>query len=176
MLPIRLSAARRARASLVALGAALLLSIACDSRTPLAGGASSPEALAVLVLSALEQRDAVALRRLALSEREFREHIWPELPAARPERNLPFSYVWGDLRQKSDGALASTLAEYGGRRFELVSVRATGETTQYSSFLVRRQTELTVRDEGGNTSQLRLFGSLLAKDGVYKVFSFVVDD
>ena len=128
------------------------------------------------MLSALEQRDADALRAVALSEGEFREHIWPELPAARPERNLPFSYVWGDLHQKSDAALASTLAEYGGHRFELVSVRAAGETTQYSSFLVRRQTELTVREESGDTRQLRLFGSLLEKDGVFKVFSFVVDD
>ncbi len=55
-------------------------------------------------------------------------------------------------------------------------MRAAGETTQYSSFLVRRQTELTVREEGGDTRQLRLFGSLLEKDGVFKVFSFVVDD
>ncbi len=57
-----------------------------------------------------------ALRDLALNEIEFREQVWPELPAARPERNLPFSYVWGDLRQKSDANLERTLARHGGRR------------------------------------------------------------
>lgn len=149
---------------------------ACDTRTPLANAEASPDALGRRVLAAVERRDIDGLRNLALSEREFREHVWPELPAARPERNLPFSYVWGDLHQKSEAALATTIAEHGGRRLELVSVRSLGEATQYNTYTVRRQTELTVRDERGDAIQLRLFGSIIEKDGVFKVFSFVVDD
>jgi hypothetical protein len=128
------------------------------------------------VLSAVEQRDTIALRGLALSEEEFREHVWPELPAARPERNLPFSYVWGDLRQKSDASLGQTLARHGGRRYALVSVRNTGETTRYPSYSVSRETVLTVRDETGAAMELRLFGSTIQKEGGWKVFSYVVDE
>src|SRR5687767_8103866 len=72
---------------------------------PLLNASSSSQDLASAVLEALAQRDANRLRALALSEREFRDHVWPELPASRPERNLPFSYVWGDLRQKSEESL-----------------------------------------------------------------------
>ena len=156
--------------------AAVLLLASCDSRTPLANTAPSPEALGRRVLAALERKDLAELRASALSELEFREHVWPELPASRPERNLPFSDVWGDLHQKSEGSLASTLAEHGGRRLELVSIRALGKTTQYKTFVVHRQTELTVRDEGGQERQLRLFGSMIGKDGAFKVFSFVADE
>jgi hypothetical protein len=128
------------------------------------------------VLDGIARGDTAALRGLALNEQEFREHIWPELPASRPERNLPFSYVWGDLHQKSEMALGQTLARHGGRRYTLVSVRFAGDTTRYPSYTVFRETVLSVRDEQGVETDLRVFGSSLAKDDSWKVFSYVVDD
>jgi hypothetical protein len=143
---------------------------------PLANSYPSSETLAAAVLEAVERRDANQLRALALTEEEFRDHVWPELPAARSERNLPFSYVWGDLRQKSALALDQTLARHGGRRYTLVATRFDGDTTRYPSYVVYRETVLRVRDDTGAVSELRLFGSSLEKDQTWKVFSYVVDD
>lgn len=142
---------------------------------PLTNAHPTVEALAGAVLRAVERRDAVALRALALSEAEFREHAWPELPASRPERNLPLSYVWGDLHQKSEASLKETLAREGGRTSTLVSVRFDGEATAYPSYTVRRETVMTLRDPDGTTREARLFGSSFEKDGAWKVFSYVVD-
>jgi hypothetical protein len=136
----------------------------------------SPQALATAVLNAVERRDTDELRGLALSEEEFREHVWPELPAARPERNLPFSYVWGDLRQKSDDNLRRMVVRHGGRKYAFVAMRSAGETTRYQSYTVSRETVLKVRDETGAEMELRLFGSTIQKDGGWKVFSYVVDE
>ena len=127
------------------------------------------------MLSGFERRDVNGLRTLAVSEQEFRDHIWPELPSARPERNLPFSYVWGDLHQKSEAALSGTLASRGGQHYQLIAVRFLGGTTQYKTYLVHRQTALTVKDPSGNEQQVRLFGSVLEKQGEFKVFSYVVE-
>ncbi len=156
--------------SLVAVFAA-----ACSPAPPLANTHASFEALATAVLDALAQRDRDALEAIALREQEFRDHVWPDLPAARPERNLPFSYVWGDLRQNSDANLATTLAKHGGHRYELVSVRFEGASTRYSMCQVHRQTVLTVRNVMGVQQELRLFGSSLEEKGEWKVFSYVVD-
>lgn len=159
--------------SIVALSIA---AISCSrASAPLAGSEASAAALAQSVLTALQRRDATALRAAALSEQEFREQVWPELPAARPERRLPFSYVWGDLRQKSEAALAAVLTTQGGKRLELVAVRFLGETTHYKSYIVRRKTEVTVKDPMGAEMQLRVFGSVLEKDGRFKVFSYILD-
>jgi hypothetical protein len=157
------------------LGVGICIS-ACNSAPLLSNTYPSPEALAAAVMSAVERRDTAELRALALDEGEFRQHVWPELPAARPERNLPFSYVWGDLHQKSEASLARTLARHGGRRYTLVSVGSAGETTRYPSYTVSRETVLHVRDESGTEADLRLFGSLIRKDDAWKVFSYVVDD
>jgi type IV secretory pathway VirD2 relaxase len=131
--------------------------------------------LATAVLDALERRDRATLASLALTEQEFGTRVWPELPAARPERNLPLSFVWADLSQKSQSSLAELLAQHGGRRYSLVSVGFAGETTKYTTFAVHRKSELTLKTAEGTELQLRLFGSVIEVDGTFKVFSYVVD-
>jgi hypothetical protein len=154
----------------------MLLSGCAPSAPLLRATYPSPHAAAIAVLDALARRDAAALRALALTEQEFRDYVWPELPAARPERNLPFSYVWGELHQKSEAALGRTIERHRGRRYTLWGLRFDGETTRYATYAVHRETVLRVRDERGVESDVRLFGSTLEKDGAWKVFSYVVDE
>jgi hypothetical protein len=125
-------------------------------------------------LDALARRDRPALEALALNETEFRDHVWPQLPAARPERNLPFSYVWGELRQKSAQSLSVVLSREGGKRYELIDVRFDSDT-DYQTYRVHRETTLRVRDDRGMDLDLRVLGSMLEQGGVWKVFSYVVD-
>jgi hypothetical protein len=143
--------------------------------TPLAGTFDSAEAVALAVLEGLAAPDVVALRQLSLTEHEFREIVWPELPSSRPEVNLPVAYAWGTLAQNSQGSLATTIAAHGGRRYTLLKVRVTGRSTPYGSFTVHRDVTLDVVDDAGVRGQLRVFGSLLERDGRWKIFSFVTD-
>lgn len=145
------------------------------SAAALAHTFETPDALARAVLDALAKRDAGSLRRLALSETEFRDHVWPELPTSRPERNVPFDYAWGQMKQRSDGSLGETLARHGGRSLRFVRTRFTGETTTYQSFSVMRESEVVAADETGRELILQLFGSAMLKDGRYKLYSYVVD-
>jgi hypothetical protein len=150
--------------------------LACGrSPSALSNSHGSAESLARAVLSALERRDVSSLNTLALNEQEFSDHVWAELPAARPERNLPISFVWGDLHQKSDANLRQTIAKHGGSGYDLVSIRF-GGSTDYRSYRVHRDSEVTVTDREGRKQDLRLFGSVLEKEGRFKVFSYVVDD
>ena len=159
------------------IAAASLLNSACGRATaaPLEHTFSSPTDLARAVLAGVSTGDRHALEALALSEREFRERVWPELPASRPERNLPLDYIWEDLSQKSQGHLRRTLAQHGGRRYSLIGVEFVGETTSYPTFEVSRKAQLLVRDDAGQEQSLRLFGSVLRSGSEYKVFSYVVD-
>jgi hypothetical protein len=153
---------------------ALSLVGACSRVPPLTNVSASPEALAGAVLEALSRRDRARLDSLAVSEQEFRDHVWPDLPAARPERNLPFSYVWGDLRQKSTISLAQTLDAHGGKRQTLQRVTFAG-VTPYAHYKVHRDARFAVADASGAAQTIRVCGSFLEKDGGWKVFSYVVD-
>lgn len=155
--------------------AAIVLAAGCSTVPPLRGAQPSAEALAAALVDGVARRDRAALEAMSVSEREFRDHVWPQLPAARPERNLPFSYVWGDLRQKSDAALAETLARQGGRRFELVRVEFAGEA-DFGTYRVHREPRIVARDASGEPVTVRLCGSMLEVDGHWKIFSYIVDD
>jgi hypothetical protein len=153
---------------------ALLAGSACNSVPPLANTHGTPESLAAAVLDALERRDRATLNALALNEQEFRDHVWPDLPAARPDRNLPFSYVWGDLHQKSNLALAATLVQLGGTSSVLSRVTFSG-TTDYAHSRVHRDATFHVHEQSGEERAIHVCGSMLEKDGGWKVFSYVVD-
>lgn len=157
------------------LAAGIAVFAGCGSPPPLASSAESATALAGQVLAAIARNDRATLDQLALSEAEFRDHVWPHLPAARPERNLPFSYVWGDLRQKSQAGLGVTLTKHRDRQHELLDVRFAGERTPYADFVVHRDAVFVVRGPDGRV-EIRVCGSFLEKDGRWKVFSYVVDD
>ena len=163
--------------------AAVIVTAACSApsearrdSTPLAGTFESPEALARVVLTALERKDLHALRALPLSEAEYRDHVWPELPASRPERHVPFDYSWRQMQQRSDGSLQQIFGRYAGKPLKLVRTRFTGETTHYESFSVMRDSEIIATDRTGRDLILRLYGSALVKDRRYKIFSYVVDN
>ena len=148
---------------------------ACGAPPPLANPEPSSEALAVAVLDALADSDTDRLAALALNGQEFRDVVWPELPASRPERGVPVSYAWGDLRQKSSNALRRLVARWGGHRLTLLEVAYDGETTHYDTFRVHRETRLRVLDETGQEIEMQFYGSTLVRGAEYKVFSYIVD-
>jgi hypothetical protein len=157
------------------IGLIAIVAASCGG-APLSYSFESAEAMSRAVLEAVEQHDRDALRALALNKEEFTEHVWPQLPAARPERNLSPSFVWMSLNQKSSIMLRHVLAAHGGKKYQLVRVHFLGQTTQFGSFQVHRDGELTVKDAQGREQQVRMFGSVLQKNGRYKVFSYVIDD
>lgn len=162
------------RAYFVLVTMALLACVDREPDMPLINAQGSAQALGSAVLEALGDGDRGRLEALALSEQEFRVHVWPELPAANPERNLPFSYVWGDLHQKSQLGLQSTLKARSGRRYTLERVTFAGETP-YPTYRVHRDATFHVRDTSGGETEIRVCGSMLEKNGGWKVFSYVVD-
>lgn len=159
----------------VLLVALLMLPGCTPAPAPLLHTADTQVALAQAVLAAVTAGDQPRLASLALSEQEFRDHIWPSLPAARPERNLPFSYVWGDLHQKSETSLRASIDRLRGQTLTLVDVQL-GEATVYDGYTVHRDAVFRVRAADGATDDLRVCGSLVEQAGRWKVFSYVVDD
>jgi hypothetical protein len=141
----------------------------------LQGTLESPEAVASAVITGMAAGNLGELKHLAVTEVEFRELVWPMLPASRPERNLPMEYVWGDLAAKSDANLRARLAGWQDRGFVLVSLSFKGGTEDYGTFKVHRETVLVLRDRDGREQNGRLFGSIIEHKGRFKVFSYVVD-
>jgi hypothetical protein len=135
----------------------------------------SPKAVAEAVVAALDRRDGAALEQMAVTEPEFQRIVWPRQPAARPERNVPWEYAWRDLAAKSKMQLRGRLSGWRAGAGEVVDVGFDGETTDYGSYRVLRNSRVTLRDPSGRLTTARLFGSVIEQRGHFKVFSYVVD-
>ncbi len=110
-----------------------------------------------------------------MNEPEFRQLVWPDLPAARPERNLPVEFVWNDLKAKSAAGLQQSLSAHGGQRRKLIRIGFEGGTSQGRRSLVHRQSALLVQSADGTEHTIRPFGSVWQDRAGFKVFSWVTD-
>jgi hypothetical protein len=153
--------------------AALFGSSACSRGPRFANTFDSPRALAAAVLAALESKDRATLEQLPLSEAEFREEVFPEMPAWG---KIPMTYVWEDLRQKSANQIARLTASLGGRAMAVEDVVFDGGATAYKTFVVHRKPRLVVTERpSGRRRDIAVFGSVIECDGRYKLFSYVVN-
>jgi len=161
---------------LIVLAASLLLGLpGCSRSAPLTNTRPSSHALAQAVVDALAGGERTQLQALAMTEQEFRDLVWPELPASRPERNTPFSFVWSDLRQKSNLALGARMSEFAGRLYKVQDVVFEGES-RYGDVIVHRSALVEALPQGGGPAErLRVSGSFIERRGAWKVFSYVSD-
>ena len=70
---------------LALLAGSIFLAACAPPKTPLADTRDSPAAVAQAVIDAVTAGNSAALASLALSEQEFRDHVWPG-SARRPTR------------------------------------------------------------------------------------------
>jgi hypothetical protein len=142
-------------------------------RTLLVNARSSINDLCREVLDRVARNDRHALEALALTEDEIKRYVWPYEKHSRSEVNMPFDFWWGELRKKSSFRLTQTLQKFGGKKFELISVRFAEEAMQYNNATVHRDSRITVRNEEGQESVVEMFGSVFELNGQYKIFSYI---
>jgi len=137
----------------------------------LVDSAPSIEILLQRVLDALASNDAKALRRLRVTEAEYREFI---IPGSVKEGEQPTvlgvedsTFYWQMLNTKSAYKEAALLKGFGGRKWTLKEVEYAKGHKQYAWYDAYRTTVLTVIDDAGEENELVL-GSIAHVDGQYK--------
>lgn len=137
----------------------------------LADAAPSIEVLLERVLEALATNDANALRRLRVTEAEYREFV---IPGSAKEGDRPQvigaddgQFYWQMLNTKSAYKEAALLKGFGGHRYTLKGVEYVKGRKRYAWFEAYRTTVLTVVDDRGEENELVL-GSIADVDGQFK--------
>lgn len=137
----------------------------------LADSAPSIEVLLQRVLEALAANDAKALRRLRVTEAEYREFIIPgSAKQGEPPQILgaeDSQFYWQMLNTKSAYKEAAVMKGFGGRRYRLKGVEYVKGHKQFAWFDAYATTVLTLENEDGQESELVL-GSIAHVDGQYK--------
>jgi hypothetical protein len=146
-----------------------------DTPSVLTGGAASPEALTRALLDALSDRDSLAVRALAISPGEFAWLYYPHTKWVRPPYEMGPDLVWLQVRASSEKGLVRLERRFAGQRLRLVSLACpdSGLTEGPNTVIEGCRVSFAVADSAAR--DLRLFGSLLARDGRYKFVSYSND-
>ena len=133
---------------------------------------NSTRELGEMVLLALREKNGELLDSLRVTEKEYKEILFPEFPVAAGNNSSP-DFHWFLLDQSSRGGIENVLGSWGGEDFELVDVVVTKGIQNYRTYRILSKVELKVKARNATEiRQLRIFGSVVERDGKYKILSY----
>ncbi len=132
----------------------------------------SPDQLGLAVVDALNREDIAQLNRLRVQREEYLDWIWPAFPASHPPNNFPGDFAWSNLNKKCNIGMKKWIAHFGGVNLKFVAIRFDQPKETYEGFQLLRGTVLTLQNAGGEKRELKILGSVVVKDGRYKLLSY----
>jgi hypothetical protein len=146
--------------------------IAYPEVTSLETEARSRDALIRAVVSALQASDTARLAALAVSPSEYAWLLYPTSEhASGPMAQAP-QLAWYMLSNTSEVGLRRALDRLGGRDLRVRGHGCAPEPVTQGRNAIWRQCAVVRTDEAGQEVRQRLFGSLVERDGRWKVLSF----
>jgi len=166
-------------------GARGLTPAGAERSQTLKDAASSKEELVQWLLEALEKKDLQALRRIRVTEAEYKDVIMKgSVEVGQPLRKWPAEvsdYAWKTLNTKSLYYERYLLANMGGKhfepkdgkRFESEDMTFDKGVKDYATYRAYRQLRLAIFADGRPGTLAT--GSIAEVDGQYKFISYIRD-
>ena len=147
-----------------------------DSVGELAGGAPSLDSLVRRFVRDVERADTSDLRALHLTRAEYSWLVYPESPLAHPPYRQPPELAWMLLREGSVKGLTRLMRRRAGRPLGLVRWECERTPAREGRNTIWKACVVSTRDAGDAASDgvrgERLFGAVVARDGIYKISSY----
>ncbi|HUF88519.1 MAG TPA: hypothetical protein VMR66_00905 [Gemmatimonadota bacterium] len=138
----------------------------------LEGAAKSLEDLLRTVERGLAESDTARLHDLMIDQREYREILFPALPASRPPVNASFETVWVLQYPDSYRGLLRLLERYGGREIRVTAVRFDEPDQDFVNFVLHQTSRVDITVDGEPVENVRLFGSVIRIGDQWKVLTY----
>ena len=137
-------------------------------------GSDAPRSIDELVtrfVEAVEDSSTVTLAALTLSRAEFAYLYFPTSIHARPPYAQPPSVNWLLLEQNSLKGRYRLLRRFGGTHLHVTTHHCAGTPLVQGANRIHETCVLRIRGEDGRTEDVRLFGSIVERDGRFKLLS-----
>lgn len=140
-----------------------------------AHGAGSRDALVLKWVRALESNDSLTLIRTAISRPEFAFLVYPTSPSSKPPLQQPPDLAWLLLSNASVQGFRRSIGEHGGASLGYlgyacpIAPESQGSNRIWAGCVIRR------RDADGDTTEGRLFGPIVEREGYFKFLSLAGD-
>jgi hypothetical protein len=123
------------------------------------------------VVAAVADSNTAALNALTMNAAEFGYLYFPTSIYAREPYAQPPEVTWLLLDQNSRKGLLRLLREYGGKPLRAEGHRCTGEPGVEGMNRIHEYCTVQIRNEDGSVQDVRLFGSIIEREGRFKLMS-----
>jgi hypothetical protein len=138
----------------------------------LEGAASSLDDLLRTIERGFAESDTARLHHLMIGEREYREILYPALPAAHPPINASFETLWVLQYPDSYRGMEGLLARYGGTDVRILDVRFEAPDQDFVNFVLHEGSRVDLAVDGRTIEDVRLFGSVVRVGDQWKVLTY----
>jgi len=138
-------------------------------------GADTRDALVQGVMDALAANDTTAFEGLAVNRAEWAWLYFPTSINARPPYEIPPALAWFQLQERNRKGALRALRELGGHSLDYRGYACDPEPTLEGENRLWTGCTVTLSRDGAPPVTLRLFGSILERDGRFAVLSFTND-
>lgn len=140
--------------------------------TALSGGAPSRDALVARFVTALEAADTAVFRDMLLTRAEFAWLYYPHTRFTAPPYELAPDLLWFQIENGTSRGFGRLLDRMGGRPVHADGYSCPSQPRAEGPNRVWEDCAVHLRPPGGQARDLRLFGTVLERDGVYKFVSY----
>jgi hypothetical protein len=140
---------------------------------PMDGASESLDALGKAIVAALNAKDAEALEKVALTERDYKDRFFPITIHHKSGLGLGAELAWAELHGESIGDMRTALERYGGQSLEFVRFEAK-EVDERPKVNLHRRPKVVVKNAKGEEQTLVMLGSIIehTPTGGCKVLAF----
>jgi hypothetical protein len=140
----------------------------------LSGGAPTREALVRRLVRAVTLRDTTSVREMVLSRAEFAYLYYPHSPFTREPHKQMAGLVWFLTQANSSKGITRAFERLGGQALRYRAHGCNGRPKRQGPNLVWEDCIVRLTD-GGTQAEMRLFGSIIQRDGRVKFVSYAND-
>lgn len=140
--------------------------------TTLSGGAPDRDALVAEFVRAVEAADTAALAPLVLDRAEFGWLYYPHTMYTEPPYELSPALLWFQMQNLSSRSLTRLFRRYAGQPLHARGYACEEEPRVEGPNRVWNECRLRLEAPGSEPVELRLFGSVVERDGTYKFVSY----
>ena len=140
--------------------------------TELAGASPSREALVRRFMKALAAGDSADLRAMVLSAREFADLVYPESPYTHPPYRQSPALVWNQIQNPSASGFTRLVRRLGNQPLRYVDHKCDADPDRQGRNLIWTNCFVRLRSPSEPATSHRLFGSLIQRDGKFKIVSY----
>lgn len=135
----------------------------------------SKEHVARVFLAAIATTDVPGVARTLMSRSEFAWLYYPDNPISRPPYELPAGIAWFELEGNSLAGVHRAFEAYGGRSVAFRDLQCASTPVVQGRNRLWNACMVVLEHDDGREATVRLFGSILERDGRFKLVTAAND-